>query len=131
MGQPNRAEQPREDGAPGVLVADEPVTPSAAPKARVPRSKRKFGISLYHAWCKRCSICGAFCPTEALINDELGTPLVVDEDKCNGCLQCMHRCPDFCVEVYEKTPLIAPDGTNQGNGRPPVEAERGASDDHG
>jgi 2-oxoglutarate ferredoxin oxidoreductase subunit delta len=122
MGQPNpvRDERPSE--------SDAPVTPPPAQKVRVPRSKRKFGISLYHAWCKRCSICGAFCPTEALINDELGTPLVVDEDKCNGCLQCMHRCPDFCVEVYEKTPVIAPDGTNQADDRAPVKEPRGAGD---
>jgi 2-oxoglutarate ferredoxin oxidoreductase subunit delta len=113
MGQPNRVpdERPPE--------GDAPVAP--APKVRVPRSKRKFGISLYHAWCKRCSICGSFCPTEALINDELGTPLVVDEDKCNGCLQCMHRCPDFCVEVYEKTPVIPPSDPG----------DRGGSDDDG
>jgi 2-oxoglutarate ferredoxin oxidoreductase subunit delta len=120
MGQPNpvRDAQPAE--------RDAPVTPPPAPKARVPRSKRKFGISLYHAWCKRCSICGAFCPTDALINDELGTPLVVDEDKCNGCLQCMHRCPDFCVEIYEKTPVVTHDATSQADDRAPI-PEPGAS----
>jgi 2-oxoglutarate ferredoxin oxidoreductase subunit delta len=124
MGQPNRADEPQpppSSASVALVTSDPPTAPS--PKVRVPRSKRKFGISLYHAWCKRCSICGAFCPTEALINDELGTPLVVDEDKCNGCLQCMHRCPDFCVEVYEKTPLDSANGTQQG------QADRGADDD--
>ena len=65
-------------------------------------SKRKFGISLYKAWCKRCGICAEFCPNHALISDEWGEPFVADEGKCSGCLQCMHRCPDFCVEVYER-----------------------------
>ncbi len=106
MGQPNQALD--EPGSQTKISGDAPVASPPAPKVRMPRSQRKFGISLYHAWCKRCSICGAFCPTEALINDELGTPLVVDEEKCNGCLQCMHRCPDFCVEVYEKKPPPRP-----------------------
>jgi 2-oxoglutarate ferredoxin oxidoreductase subunit delta len=96
----------------------EPATVStAAPAApKVPRVKRRWGISLYHAWCKKCSICGEFCPTEALINDELGTPVVADEDKCTGCMQCVHRCPDFCVEVFEKPlPTDDDDRTDEGD----------------
>jgi 2-oxoglutarate ferredoxin oxidoreductase subunit delta len=87
-----------------IATLEEPATePAAAPTApKVRRAKRRWGISLYQAWCKKCSICGEFCPTEALINDELGTPVVADEDKCTGCMQCVHRCPDFCVEVFEK-----------------------------
>ncbi len=85
----------------------EAVTLPTAP-LRTPRSKRSYGISLYHAWCKRCSICGEFCPSQALVNDDLGVPHVVDDAKCTGCMQCVHRCPDFCVEVYEKAPTPAP-----------------------
>jgi 2-oxoglutarate ferredoxin oxidoreductase subunit delta len=74
----------------------------AAPEAQAgAKSKRKFGISLYKAWCKRCGICAEFCPSHALVSDEWGEPSVADEGKCSGCLQCMHRCPDFCVEVHE------------------------------
>jgi len=96
-------------------------TPPAGAAKAAPRAKRKFGIALYHAWCKRCGICGEFCPTKALRNDELGAPLVMDEDKCVGCMQCMHRCPDFCVEVYEKT---APPAHTAG---PQQQAEAGPS----
>jgi len=80
--------------------AARPAAAGAAKAAAKPR--RRFGIALYHAWCKRCGICGEFCPTKAIVNDDLGAPMVVDESKCVGCMQCMHRCPDFCVEVYEK-----------------------------
>jgi 2-oxoglutarate ferredoxin oxidoreductase subunit delta len=99
------------DPEPAPSSSPNPVTP--APALKLPRAKRKYGISLYHAWCKKCSICGEFCPAEALINDEVGTPIVADEDKCNGCMQCVHRCPDFCVEVYERTAPPA-DGTGTG-----------------
>jgi 2-oxoglutarate ferredoxin oxidoreductase subunit delta len=78
-----------------------PASGSATAKP-APRAKKKFGISLYRAWCKRCGICAEFCPTHALVNDEYSNPVVLDEDKCVGCMQCMHRCPDFCVEVYER-----------------------------
>jgi 2-oxoglutarate ferredoxin oxidoreductase subunit delta len=75
----------------------------AASDAKTPaKAKRTFGISIYKAWCKRCGICAEFCPSHALICNEEGEPFVAGEEKCCGCLQCMHRCPDFCVEVYER-----------------------------
>jgi len=97
------ATEQKAPAAPSTAPAPRPATAGAQSSAKpAPRSKRKFGISLYHAWCKRCSICGEFCPTKAIVNDELGVPKVTDEDKCVGCMQCVFRCPDFCVEVYEK-----------------------------
>ena len=75
---------------------------AAVQESQGARKKRRFEISIYLAWCKRCGICGAFCPTKTLVNDELGQPVIADASKCIGCLQCMHRCPDFCVEVSEK-----------------------------
>lgn len=97
------AEEKPADAAP--VAAD--ATPEAAPQVRTAavkerKPKRKYGLALYLAWCKRCAICGEFCPTGALVNDEVGTPSIADEDKCAGCMQCMYRCPDFCVEVFEK-----------------------------
>jgi 2-oxoglutarate ferredoxin oxidoreductase subunit delta len=91
-----------------------PVQVPAPPQAKVPRpvkapakARRTFGISLYRAWCKHCGICAEFCPTHALQTDEWGNPFVADEARCAGCLQCMHRCPDFCIEVYERVSLGA------------------------
>ena len=105
-----------------VEVTSEPAPASAPVRVvnKTPRAKRKWGISLYHAWCKKCGICGEFCPTDALVNDELGTPMIADEDKCTGCMQCVHRCPDFCVEVFEKVQRptngdpVAEQGTHDG-----------------
>lgn len=108
---PNETANPATAAAAPAAPAAPTVTAAAPPQATAgavgsakaaPRSKRKFGIAFYHAWCKRCSICGEFCPTKAIVNDELGVPRVMDEDKCVGCMQCVFRCPDFCVEVYEK-----------------------------
>ncbi|MEK7270514.1 MAG: 4Fe-4S dicluster domain-containing protein [Planctomycetota bacterium] len=104
-----RAERPAKSSGSSV---ETPPVPSASPTLLAavkesqggPRPKRRFEISIYLAWCKRCGICGAFCPTKALVNDALGQPSVANESKCIGCLQCMHRCPDFCVEVSEKKP---------------------------
>lgn len=97
-------ESPTSTISPATVSASPAVAtaPTATPIA-APKPKRQFGIALYHAWCKHCGICGQFCPTKALVNDELGVPKVVDASKCGGCMQCVCRCPDFCVEVYEKT----------------------------
>jgi 2-oxoglutarate ferredoxin oxidoreductase subunit delta len=89
--------------APAAASAPRPASGSPASSVKpAARTRRKFSIALYHAWCKRCSICGEFCPTKAIVNDELGVPWVTDEDKCVGCMQCVFRCPDFCVEVFER-----------------------------
>ena len=105
------SDAPAEEGP----AASAPQAAPATPKA--PRAKRKYRISLYHAWCKKCGICGEFCPTEALINDEVGTPLVAEEDRCTGCMQCVHRCPDFCVEVYERAPDPEPEDAGGQDGQ--------------
>jgi 2-oxoglutarate ferredoxin oxidoreductase subunit delta len=109
---------------PAAQEARAPASGSAAVKP-APRPKKKFGISLYRAWCKRCGICAEFCPTHALVNDEYTNPVVLDEDKCVGCMQCMHRCPDFCVEVYERAePGAAPGAQTPAKGADAQRAEK-------
>jgi len=49
--------------------------------------------------CKQCGICIHFCPRGVLQADEEGYPLVQSPEKCNGCLMCFLRCPDFSLEV--------------------------------
>ncbi len=41
----------------------------------------------------------AFCPVEALGQDETGLACVKDPDKCTGCRLCEMRCPDFAIQV--------------------------------
>lgn len=52
-------------------------------------------------WCKSCSICVAFCPTDALTADEVGTPSLTHPEKCTACGLCEMMCPDFAVEVFK------------------------------
>ena len=61
--------------------------------------KEKSSPEVYKSWCKRCGICVAFCPVEALAQDELGAVYVKDPDKCTGCQLCELRCPDFAIQV--------------------------------
>lgn len=61
--------------------------------------KAKHAIEIYKSWCKRCGICAAFCPVEALGQDETGLAQVKDPEKCTGCRLCEMRCPDFAIQV--------------------------------
>ena len=63
------------------------------------KPKAKFSITFYRAWCKECGICGEFCPTHAIVCDELGRPRVADADACINCHNCEYRCPDFAVTI--------------------------------
>lgn len=59
----------------------------------------KFNIEIFKSWCKKCGICVAFCPVEALEQDETGTPFVKNPEKCTGCQMCELRCPDFAITL--------------------------------
>ncbi len=61
--------------------------------------KGKFNIEIFKSWCKKCGICVAFCPVEALGQDETGTPFVKNPEKCTGCQMCELRCPDFAITL--------------------------------
>jgi 2-oxoglutarate ferredoxin oxidoreductase subunit delta len=61
--------------------------------------KSKHTIEIYKSWCKRCGICAAFCPVEALGQDENGLACVKEPEKCTGCHLCEMRCPDFAIHV--------------------------------
>jgi 2-oxoglutarate ferredoxin oxidoreductase subunit delta len=61
--------------------------------------KDKTSIEIYKSWCKRCGICVAFCPAEALAQDDSGVVYVKDPERCTGCQLCELRCPDFAIHV--------------------------------
>jgi len=63
--------------------------------------KKRFEVEFYRAWCKGCSICASFCPTEALCMNDKGEPEVAKPELCIGCAWCEIRCPDFAVRVKE------------------------------
>ncbi len=68
-------------------------------------------VHVYEAWCKKCGICVAFCPTSALTSDENGLPILTYPEKCTLCGMCELRCPDFAIAVRpreKKTPQTQP-----------------------
>jgi len=65
-----------------------------------PRSdQEEEKVHVFEAWCKKCAICVAFCPTKALTADEDGYPVLTYPEKCTQCGMCELRCPDFAIAV--------------------------------
>jgi 2-oxoglutarate ferredoxin oxidoreductase subunit delta len=56
-------------------------------------------IRVFEAWCKKCGICVAFCPTGALVSNQEGLPVLAYPEKCTLCGICELRCPDFAIAV--------------------------------
>ena len=74
----------------------------ASAKSEQPR-KPSLGVSFYPGWCKRCGNCVAFCPGEALEEDEWGFPYLAKPERCVSCHMCEKLCPDFAISVNEPT----------------------------
>lgn len=70
-------------------------------------------VSFYVAWCKRCGICVAFCPREALAQDKWGCPYLAEPDRCTSCRVCEMLCPDFAISVGEKAPRRVPESVGK------------------
>lgn len=85
---------------PGKKLATEPPPPSAPVKPE----KKKFTVAFYHAWCKACGICVAFCPRKIIRAGKSGKPEVLEQDKCIGCRFCEIHCPDFAITVSLRNP---------------------------
>lgn len=66
-------------------------------------------IHVFEAWCKRCGICVAFCPTGALTSDKDGLPVLTYPEKCTLCGMCELRCPDFAIEVKAREKKESPE----------------------
>jgi 2-oxoglutarate ferredoxin oxidoreductase subunit delta len=76
-----------------MIEADPPSAPVRA---------RSNWVEINRAWCKSCAVCAAFCPTNALTCDEVGTPYLTSSEKCTGCGLCELMCPDFAIEVIKQ-----------------------------
>ena len=72
------------------------------------RASAGQSLRLYHAWCKRCGNCVAFCPRKALAQDEWGHPYLADPKRCTACGLCEMLCPDFAISVGEAPQAGAP-----------------------
>jgi 2-oxoglutarate ferredoxin oxidoreductase subunit delta len=59
-------------------------------------------ISIIPRYCKGCEICVKLCPT-LVLGMEMFLVKVVDIDKCNACMLCELRCPDFAIFIDKKT----------------------------
>ncbi len=62
---------------------------------------QKVKISIVPRYCKGCEICVKLCPAQVL-GMEMFLVKVVDIDKCNACMACELRCPDFAIFVDKK-----------------------------
>ena len=65
------------------------------------KKKRQVRIVINCAWCKKCGICVAFCPTKVFTADEFGAPVISAAEKCVNCGLCVLRCPDFAIKLEE------------------------------
>ncbi len=71
-------------------------------RRKAPLSSRQRQLHVYKSWCKKCGICMAFCPKEALEKDPEGYPRWRNPQTCVGCRMCELRCPDFAIEVVDE-----------------------------
>ncbi len=62
--------------------------------------KAEKPLFIYKGWCKRCGICIATCPFQALKWGEDGAPESIGE-KCKKCLMCEYRCPEAAITVLQ------------------------------
>ncbi|OGP80622.1 MAG: hypothetical protein A2Z13_04600 [Deltaproteobacteria bacterium RBG_16_64_85] len=58
-------------------------------------------ISIIPRYCKGCEICVKLCPT-LVLGMEMFLVKVIDIDKCNACMLCELRCPDFAIFIDKK-----------------------------
>gem|GEM_PF-448219 len=72
---------------------------SSTRKARIQAPTRQ--LQVYKAWCKKCGLCIAFCPSGALAGDAEGYPCWAKAASCTNCGLCELRCPDFAIEVFD------------------------------
>ena len=61
----------------------------------------KVRIRIIPRYCKGCDICVKLCPMHVLEMESFKVK-VVDAEKCNACMYCEMRCPDFAISVEKK-----------------------------
>jgi 2-oxoglutarate ferredoxin oxidoreductase subunit delta len=77
------------------------VPPVSEQTQETPTRKGPRGqVTIHATWCKGCTICVEFCPTNALAMHPSGRhPIVVAQEKCTACHFCDTHCPDLAIVV--------------------------------
>jgi 2-oxoglutarate ferredoxin oxidoreductase subunit delta len=77
------------------------VLPVSEKTQETPARKGPRGhVTIHATWCKGCTICVEFCPTNALAMHPSGRhPIVADQEKCTACHFCDTHCPDLAIVV--------------------------------
>ena len=60
--------------------------------------------AIYIDGCVGCGSCVEFCPVEAIVLDEIGQSIAIDDTKCIKCGVCSQTCPWNKVFISEKVP---------------------------
>ena len=58
-------------------------------------------MAVNYDWCKGCGICISFCPKDCFDISSIGQPLMNRLAVCTKCMQCVFRCPDYCITIVE------------------------------
>jgi len=62
----------------------------------------KLRIEIKTDWCKGCKLCVFYCPKNVLIMRQ-GKARILDVDRCILCNRCEAYCPDFAIQVIDKS----------------------------
>ncbi len=97
--QPQKAVTPVEERAADRRRSFVEVVPSLTEAEALAEAGRCFNCGS----CNGCGICWFFCPdlAIALVEDDAGTSVVIDEDHCKGCGLCAVSCPRAVIEMQE------------------------------
>jgi 2-oxoglutarate ferredoxin oxidoreductase subunit delta len=90
------------------MSTSESSSPGAAQPASAKPKKAPPDIVVRVSWCKGCGLCVDYCSRGVIKMDGV-LPVVVDAEKCTRCMQCEAICPDFAIEVKDRTPADAGD----------------------
>jgi 2-oxoglutarate ferredoxin oxidoreductase subunit delta len=56
-------------------------------------------VQFRYEWCKKCGICVAYCPRNALSTGARDLPILSNVAACTQCKLCELMCPDFAITV--------------------------------
>ncbi len=79
---------------------------AASDSDKKPLSLHQDKVTFYPDWCKRCGNCAAFCPRQAIEQNQWGYPYLADPERCTQCGLCEMLCPDFALSVGEAAPPV-------------------------
>lgn len=67
-----------------------------------PGTQEALPVQFRYEWCKKCGICVAYCPRNALSMGARDLPFLSDVAACTQCKLCELMCPDFAVTVLPR-----------------------------